>query len=181
MWGFVAMMMCLCFCGVGLWTKYLKRIGVMDRSENFFECITAKRWGIDMWLLLYIDRKSHMGSQSNGTIRFDLQRPERLWSLTFHKGAQLGHMLLLNVNRKPYTCIGSPVAPSHLTLSNPERSESRSLILQSHILLLSINRKPYIESPMAPSYLTSSDLERSKSPKFRKLISNKGAELGHYY
>ncbi len=36
---------------------------------------------------------------------------------------------------------------------------------------------------MTPSHLTLSDRERSKSRslKFQKLISRKGAELGHYY
>ncbi len=53
----------------------------------------------------------------------------------------------------------------------------------SHMLLLNINRKAYMGSPMTLSHLTLSDLERSKSRalKFRKLLSRKGAELGHYY
>ncbi len=69
-------------------------------------------------------------------------------------------MLLLNINRKP--CMGSPMVPSHLTLSDLERSKSRSLRFQSLIfwkgaelgpmLLLTINRKPYMGSPMAPSH-----------------------------
>ena len=73
----------------------------------------------------------------------------------------------------------SPVALSHLTLSDTERSKSRSLKFRSLIshntaylgpkLLLNNNRKPYMRSPMAPSDLTLSDLERSKSmsPRFQ--------------
>ena len=36
------------------------------------------------------------------------------------KGAELGHMLLLNTNRKSY--VGSPIPPSHLILSDLECS-----------------------------------------------------------
>ncbi len=39
------------------------------------------------------------------------------------KAAQLGPMLLLNINRKPY--MKNPIALSHLTLSDLERSKSR--------------------------------------------------------
>ncbi len=82
-------------------------------------------------------------------------------------------MLLLNINRKAY--IGSQMTLSHLTLSDLERSNPRSLIytFQSlisckgtelgHMLLLNINRKAYKESPMTSSRLTLSDLERSNS------------------
>ncbi len=38
------------------------------------------------------------------------------------KGAELGHVLLLNTNREPY--MGSPMAPLHLTLSDLEKSWS---------------------------------------------------------
>ncbi len=64
---------------------------------------------------------------------------------------------------------------SHLTLSDLERSNSRSVTFQSlisckgaelgHMLLLNINRKAYKESPMT-SHLTLSDLERSSSRSF---------------
>ncbi len=37
-------------------------------------------------------------------------------SLIFHKGAELGHMLLLNIHRKAY--MRSPM--THLTLSDPK-------------------------------------------------------------
>ena len=80
-------------------------------------------------------------------------------------------MFLLNINRKP--CMGSPMAPSHVTLRDLERSESRSLRFQSLVcrkrtalgpmLLLIINRKPYAASPMTPAVLTLSVLKWSKS------------------
>ncbi len=81
------------------------------------------------------------------------------------------------------------MAPSALTLSDLERSNSRSLRFQSlisrkgaklgPILLLTIKRKPYMVSLITPSLLTLSDLERSKSRslRFQSLISHKGAEL----
>ncbi len=49
-----------------------------------------------------------------------------------YNGAELGPMLLLTINRKPY--MGGPMTPSPLTLSALERSKSRSLIFQSPIL-----------------------------------------------
>ncbi len=61
----------------------------------------------------------------------DLERSKsrsmRFRSLTHasRKGAELGHMLLLNINRKGY--MGSPMTLSHLTLSDLEKSNSRSL------------------------------------------------------
>ena len=65
--------------------------------------------------------------------------------------------MLLNIDRKPY--VGSPIAPIHLTLSDLERSKSRSLRFGSliyckgaeldYLLLLNINRKPYMGSLMA--------------------------------
>ncbi len=67
-------------------------------------------------------------------------------------------MLPLTINRKPY--MASLITPSHLTLSDLERSESRSPKFESIIshngaklgpmLLLIINRKPYMASPMTP-------------------------------
>ncbi len=69
--------------------------------------------------------------------------------------------------------MGSPMALSHLTLSDLERSRSRSLRFRNllsrkgdqlgPILLLNINKKSYFGSPMALSHLTFSDLERSRS------------------
>ncbi len=39
------------------------------------------------------------------------------------KGAELGHILLLNINRKLY--MGSPIPPTYFTLSDIERSKLR--------------------------------------------------------
>ena len=68
----------------------------------------------------------------------------------------------------------SPNAPLHLTLSDPERSNSRSLRFQSVIsrkgAKLTINRKTYMASPMTPSLLISVTL--------KSVISHQGAELG---
>ncbi len=69
------------------------------------------------------------------------------------------------------------MAPSHLTLSVLERSNSRSPRFQSLIsckeayldpmLQLNINRKSYMGSLRAPIDLTLSDLEWLKSKLFR--------------
>ncbi len=69
--------------------------------------------------------------------------------------------------------MGSPMTLSNLTLSDLERSKSRSLRFQSltsrkgglfgPMLLLNINRKPYAGNSMKSSDLALSDLERSKS------------------
>ncbi len=71
----------------------------------------------------------------------------------------------------------SPTAPIHLTLSDIERLNSRSHIIQSvvsrkraklgHMLLINHKKKPYMGSPMTPWHLTLSDLERSKSRSLR--------------
>ena len=58
-------------------------------------------------------------------------RSFRFQSLRSRKGAQLGPMLLLNNNTKPY--MGSPITLSNLTLSEIERSKSRSFRFQSFI------------------------------------------------
>ncbi len=70
--------------------------------------------------------------ESNDTIPFNLERLERsksrsvrFQSLISGKGAWLGPMLVLTINRKPY--IASPMALSNLTLTYLERSKSRSL------------------------------------------------------
>ena len=76
-------------------------------------------------LLLNINRKSYnmpsLMASSLGTLS-DLERSKSS-SLGFrrlisHKGAELGPMLLLVTNRKPY--IASPMPPSSLTLSDLE-------------------------------------------------------------
>ncbi len=92
----------------------------------------------------------------------------RFQDVISRKGAELGPMLLLTINRKPY--MASPMKSLLLTLSDLERSKSRSFRFQSLIsrkgaelgpmLLLTINRKPYTASLMT-SLLILSDLERS--------------------
>ena len=66
------------------------------------------------------------------------------------------------------------MAPSHLTLSDLERS--KSMILDSyifkgakrgHMLLQNVNRKQNAESPIAQSDLTLGDLDGSKSRLLR--------------
>ncbi len=64
------------------------------------------------------------------------------------------------------------MTPSLLTLSDLERSKSRSTRFQTLIshkgaelgpmLPLTINRKPYMVGPLTPSHLTLSDLQWSK-------------------
>ena len=66
----------------------------------------------------------------------------------------------------------SPMTQSHLTLSDLDRSISRSHRFQrlifrkaaelGHMLLLNTSRKSYMGSPIPSSHLTLSDLERSK-------------------
>ncbi len=73
-------------------------------------------------------------------------------SLISLKRAELGPMLLLIIDRKPY--MASLMTSSLLTFSDIERSKSTSLGFQSltsrkgaklgHMLLLNINRKPYM-------------------------------------
>ncbi len=68
--------------------------------------------------------------------------------------------LLINMSRKAY--MESRMTPSHLTLSDLERSKSGSLTLRSiisckgadigHMLLSNINRKTYMGSPMTLSH-----------------------------
>ncbi len=52
-----------------------------------------------------------------------LSRSLRFQRLISRKAAELGHMLLLNTNRKSY--VGSPIPLSHLTLSDLERAKLR--------------------------------------------------------
>ena len=72
------------------------------------------------------------------------------------KGSELGYMLPLTINRKPY--MGSPITLSHFTLNDLEKSLSMSLGFRSlisckgaelsHTLLLNINKKAYMGSPL---------------------------------
>ena len=80
-------------------------------------------------------------------------------SIISRKGAELGHMLFLNINRK--ACMGSPLAQLHLTLVTLEgqcqgHSDFEGLYLVNmvkeaelgHALLLDINRKACMGSPL---------------------------------
>ncbi len=103
------------------------------------------------------------------------------WSLVFRKGAYLGPMLVLIINKKPY--MESPMVPSHLILKGQSQGHSdfEALYIVNElgpILVLTINRKSNIGSPMTSWYLTLSDLEGSKSLRFRSPIYSKRAELG---
>ncbi len=96
------------------------------------------------------------------------------------------HVITVYVNRKP--CMASPET-SHLTLSDLERSNSRSLKFRSpisckgaelgHMLLLNINRKAYMGSQMTLSHLILSDLKRSSSRSLRFEALYIVKELGH--
>ncbi len=90
--------------------------------------------------------------------------------------------------------MGSPMALSHLTFSDLERSNSRSPKFEAlhciarkgaelgPMLLLDINRKSYMGSQIALSHLTLSDLKGQiqghQSFEALHCISRKGAELG---
>ncbi len=100
----------------------------------------------------------------------DLERSNsrsiRFQSVISRKGAKLGPMLILTINRKPY--MASPMTLSLLTLSlRFQRLISRNGAELGPMLLLTIHRKPYMASLMTPSLLTLSDLERSKSTSLR--------------
>ena len=76
-----------------------------------------------------------MCGESIGVITFDfpnierpLSRSIRFRSFISRKGSELGHVLLLDPNRKSH--MESPTAPSHLILSDLVRSKSRSLRLE---------------------------------------------------
>ena len=80
-------------------------------------------------LLLNINAKAYTGSPMTPPWTLnELERSVIFWSLICHKRAELGGILVLNINRKPY--IGSSMTPSHLTLSDLDTSESRSLAFQ---------------------------------------------------
>ncbi len=96
-----------------------------------------------------------------------MSRSLRFWNLISHKGAELGHSWLLNINSKGY--MDAPMTLSHLTLSDLERSISKSLRFQrlisrkatvlGHILLLNIIGNQ--ESNTTITFFTLSDLEMS--------------------
>ncbi len=75
-------------------------------------------------LLLDINKNPYMGSQvavlnlTFSDLEMSKSRSLRFQSLLSFKGALLGHMLLLNINRKPEPYMGSPMALLNLTLSD---------------------------------------------------------------
>ncbi len=111
-------------------------------------------------------------------ISFGLEWPWRVkinvaqfLGLISSKKAELGQILLLNINRKSY--LESSVALSHLTLSDLEKSKLRSVRFGSFIsrkgvyilgptLQFNINRKPIMRSPMSLWHLTSNWLWKIK-------------------
>ncbi len=79
-------------------------------------------------------------------------RSLRFRSLISCTGAELGHMLLLNIKRKAY--IGSPLVQLHFHFTDLQTFMSNSLRLWAlishkgaelgHMLLLNINKRPYM-------------------------------------
>ena len=106
----------------------------MPRSLRFWKLISLKgaAWVRPYMLLLSINRKPYMGgggspmTLSHLTLKGQLSRSHRLQRLISCKAAELGHMLLLNTNRK--SCMGSTKSSWHLTLSDLERSKLRCWI-----------------------------------------------------
>ena len=122
-------------------------------------------------LLLHIDRKAYMGSpfvwlhltsvilkgQWLGQWSWKVNvKILRFWKLISCKGAEIGHMLLLNINRKPY--MGSPMTLTfhlewHWKVNIKVTQISKAYIIfrkaaeLGHMLLLNTNRKSYVESP----------------------------------
>ncbi len=94
-----------------------------SRSLTFRNLISRKRAYLDPKLPLNTNRKPYMGSPMAHLHLFDLskrslkvtkisgqsQKSPTLQSLVSRKGAKLGHMLLLTINRKLY--MASPMTP----------------------------------------------------------------------
>ena len=108
------------FGALAIFFFFFLQFGLNDKKyeKTFCIVIRAKWWEIDM-LLLYISIENDYG-ESNDTITFDLEWPWRskssslgIRSRTSCKRAELGHMLLLNINRKSY--MGNPLVRLHLT------------------------------------------------------------------
>ncbi len=142
---------------------------------------------LDHILLFNINRKAYVSICAITFGLSDLDRSEsgslKFRSIICRKGADLGHMLLLNINRK--VCMGSPLVQLHLTsLEGHCQGHSDSMLISrkgaelDHMLLLDTNRKSHMESPTVPSHLTLGDLVRSKS---RSLSSRKTWLLKPFY
>ncbi len=83
-----------------------RNLGLMlrDRRKNILVTITPKRWEIDM-RLLYISIGNHIWRvpwHHHIWPWVSKSRSLRFRSFVSCKGAELGHMLLLNINRKAY-------------------------------------------------------------------------------
>ncbi len=82
--------------------------------------------GVYLAQMLPLNINTKMGCNESHSSMSDLERSNtkslRVRSLAPRKGAELGHIVLLNVNRNPY--MGSPMAPRHLTLSYLASSSS---------------------------------------------------------
>ena len=136
-------------------------------------------------------RKPHMESQKTLS-HLTLSDLERLKSrcLIPCKGAELVHMLLLNINRKPHLWGVQwhyQIWP-WTTLKGQIKSRSQrfgSLISckgagLGHKFILNIYRKIYMGSPLVTLHLTLVTLKSQyQGHSFQSLISCKGAELGH--
>ncbi len=84
-------------------------------------------------------------------------------------------LILLHINGKSY--IGSPTTPLHVTLSDFERSNSRSYVFVTYIE--KERRKPYMGSTTTPFDFSLTDLEVSfKFTQILRLISLAGANVG---
>ncbi len=112
-----------------------------------------------MWQpYIYIKGNLTWTEQGHHTITLDLEWPSHPDFKARHLvKEQVGHMLLLNINRKAY--MGSTLVRLHLTLVTLKgRSSFKGLYIikerSSAILLLDTTTKPYVGSPMTPSHLS---------------------------
>ena len=174
--------------------SYLTLKGQSQDHSDFKALHLAK--GAQLGHVFTIKHLQKIYGESIDVITFDCCDLERSISKSLRfrrflsrKGADSGHVLLLNTNTKSH--MGNLTAPSYLTLNDLERLNSRSLRFgslipckkeqgQAHVLL-NTNRKAYMGSPMTLSHLTLTDPESSISRllRFQKLISRKGTALGH--
>ncbi len=110
--------------------SYLTRKGQSRDHSGFKASYLAK--GAELGPVITIKHLQEIYGESIEVITFgfcDLER-SMSWLLRFkmfisRKGADSGHVLLLNTNRKWH--MGSLTAPSYLTLNDLERLNSRSL------------------------------------------------------
>ncbi len=72
----------------------------------------------------------------------DLERSKSESLIVYHKGAELGYMLLWNTNRKSYIKSPSQTEPSRFTLCN---IESTNLILIQYYTIVVLNFNSELE------------------------------------